>query len=318
MNDILTNVTNQIEEFVLEPNAMRSILILFLALLAAFYLSKLIAHYIIKAARNIASIADNSSDIEKSMRLRRLETFLSILAAIVRVIIVVIVGYLTWRVLSPASSATAAALGTSALIIVVAGATIGPLLRDVTAGTAMITERWYNVGDFIRVEPFMDVSGVVERVTLRSTRLRSLNGEVVWMHNQHMQAVKVTPNGLRTIEVDVLCSDEPLGRELVKRVIKTLPVGRMTVASKLRITMVEKWDEEMWHIVVRGQTPPGREWLIEKYFVESLIRHDDEYSKKKILIHEPMVRFADVAAEKSFKRAVRINTTDSVGTKKER
>jgi moderate conductance mechanosensitive channel len=306
MQNNLQDITQQIEEFFLEPNAMRSIVILMLALLVAFYVSKLIAHYLIKAARNIASIADSSDDIEKSIRLRRLETFLSIMAAVVRVLIVVIVGYLTWRVLSPSSSATAAALGTSALIIVVAGATVGPLLRDVTAGTAMISERWYNVGDYIRVEPFMDVAGVVERVTLRSTKLRSLNGEVVWMHNQHMQAVKVTPNGVRTMEVDVLCSDEALGKELVKKVIKTIPAGRMTVTNKLRITTTEQWDDGLWHIVVRGQTPPGREWLIEKYFVESLIKHDEDYIKKKVLIHEPMVRFADPAAEKSFKRAVRI------------
>lgn len=306
MPSFIENISQQIEEFFVQPNAMRSILILMLALFAAFYVSKLIAYYLIKAARNIASVADSSNDIEKSMRLRRMETFLSIMAAVVRVLIVVIVGYLTWRVLSPSSSATAAALGTSALIIVVAGATVGPLLRDVTAGTAMISERWYNVGDYIRVEPFMDVAGVVERVTLRSTKLRSLNGEVVWLHNQHMQGVKVTPNGVRTIEVDVLCSDEAQGKELVKKVIKTIPAGRMTVANKLRITTVEQWDEGLWHIVVRGQTPPGREWLIEKYFVESLMKHDEEYIKKKVLIHEPMVRYADPAAEKSFKRAVRV------------
>ena len=177
-------------------------------LLIAFFVSKLIAHYLIKAARAIAAMADSSNDVQKSIRLRRMETFLSIMAAVVRVVIVLITLYITWRILTPTNSAAIAALGTSAVIIVVAGATIGPLLRDVTAGSAMITERWYNVGDFIRVEPFMDVSGVVERVTLRSTRLRSLNGEVIWMHNQYMQAVKVTPNGVRTIEVDILCSDE--------------------------------------------------------------------------------------------------------------
>ena len=87
---------------------------------------------------------------------------------------------------------------------------------------------------------------------------------------------------------------------------RTLPAGRMTVAKKLRIVTTEKWDDGLWHIVLRGQTPPGREWLIEKYFVESLKKHDEEYSKKQVLIHEPMVRFADPAAEKSFKRAVRV------------
>lgn len=300
------DISTEIQDFFLQPNAMRSFIIMLLILLVAFFASKILAHYLIKAARAIAAMADNSNDVQKSIKLRRLETFLSIMAAAVRVIIVLITLYIAWRVLNPNSSAAVAAIATSAIIIVVAGATIGPLLRDVTAGSAMITERWYNVGDFVRIEPFIDVAGVVERVTLRSTRLRSLNGEVIWMHNQHMQAVKVTPNGVRTIEVDVLCSDVTLGKELIQKVIRTLPTSRMTVANKLRIVTTEKWDDGLWHIVVRGQTPPGREWLIEKYFIESLIKHDEEYIKKKVLIHEPMVRFADAAAEKSFKRAVRV------------
>lgn len=306
MSEFIDNITTEVQDFFLQPNAMRTFIIMLIILLVAFFASKIIAHYLIKAARSIAAMADNSNDVQKSIRLRRLEIFLSIMAAVVRVVIVLVTLYITWRILTPTGSAAIAAIGTSAIIIVVAGATIGPLLRDVTAGSAMITERWYNVGDFIRVEPFMDVSGVVERVTLRSTRLRSLNGEVIWMHNQYMQAVKVTPNGVRTIEVDILCSDDKIGKELILRAIKTLPAGRMTVAKKLRIVTTEQWDDELWHIVVRGQTPPGREWLIEKYFVESLIKHDEAYSEKQVLIHEPMVRFADAAAEKSFKRAVRV------------
>lgn len=303
---LFEDASSEIQQFFWQPNAMRSIVLLLIAFVIAFFLSKLIAHYLIKTARVIASISDSSSDELKSLRLRRFETVLSVLVAAVRVLFVIVFAYLAWRIISPSSSSALAAIGTSAIIIVVAGATIGPLLRDVTAGSAMITERWYNVGDYIRVEPFMDVAGVVERVTLRSTKLRSLNGEVIWMHNQHMQAVKVTPSGVRTIEVGILCSDDKLGQELINKVIATIPVSKLTVAKKLRITSVDQWGDNLWHIIVLGQTAPGREWLIEKYFVESLIKHDKEYIKKKVLIHEPMVRFADPAAEKSFKRAVRV------------
>lgn len=82
------------------------------------------------------------------------------------------------------------------------------MLRDLTAGTAMIAEQWFNVGDYIRVEPFIDVGGVVERATLRSTKLRSLNGEIIWLHNQHIHGIKVTPRGIRTMAVDIFVNDE--------------------------------------------------------------------------------------------------------------
>ena len=55
----------------------------------------------------------------------------------------------------------------------------GPLLRDITTGSVMIAERWYGVGDYIIAEPFLNIQGVVEQVSLRSTKLRGLSGEVV-------------------------------------------------------------------------------------------------------------------------------------------
>lgn len=294
----------ELRDFITQPNAVRSLLILALSLVLAFFLSKLVAHYLIKLTRVISEKSDNSPDPEKALRLRRTETFMSVLIAAVRVLIVLVVGYVVWRILSPASSSGVATIGAGALFIVLAGATLGSLLRDITVGSAMITERWYNVGDFIRVEPFLDVSGVVERVTLRSTRIRSLNGEVIWMHNQHMQAVKVTPYGVRTLEVDLLCSDEKQAIKLIEHAIKTIPSSRMTIAGGLKIVLSEKWEDGLWHFVVRGKTPPGREWLIEDYFVKAIKRFDEQYKPKRILVHDPIVRFADPDMEKSFKRAV--------------
>lgn len=294
-----------IENFFTQPNAVRSLLILTLSLAFAFLLSKAIAHFLKKLARLIAIKSDSSSDAGYALRLRRTETFLSVTIAVVRVAIIIVVGFAVWHLLSPASSSGVATIGASALFIVIAGATIGPLLRDITAGSAMITERWYNVGDFIRVEPFLDVTGVVERVTLRSTKVRSLNGEVIWMHNQHMQAVKVTPFGVRTIEVDILCSRKNEAIELIERAIKTIPKSHMTVAGGLQIVQKEQWEDQLWHIVVRGKTPPGREWLIENYFVDAIKKYDEEIKEARILVHDPIVRYADPDSEKMFKRAIR-------------
>lgn len=110
--------------------------------------------------------------------------------------------------LSPAASSSTAAIGAGALFIVLTGGTIGVMLRDLTAGTAMIAGQWFNVGDYIMVVHFIDVGGVVERATLRSTKLRSLSGEIIWLHNQHIHGIKVTPRGIRTMAVDIFVNDE--------------------------------------------------------------------------------------------------------------
>jgi hypothetical protein len=215
---------------------------------------------------------------------------------------------IAWRVFSPAASSSGvAAIGAGTIFIVIAGQTIGPLLRDITAGATMIVEKWFNVGDFIKIEPFWDVSGVVERFTLRSTRIRQLNGEIVWIHNQQITAVHVSPRGVRMMAVDVFVRDRVAGEKEIEHVIGTVPTGPTLLARPLRIKYAERWDDELWRITVVGETPPGREWLIEKYFIDSL-KDVDEGKKKseRLFVHEPIARFADPTTDRRFKRAVRV------------
>lgn len=297
----------EVGKFFTEPNSFRSVLILILSIVAVYWLSRFIAKAIIKIAQVVAAHSDVESDEERVIRLRQVETYLSVTIAITRAALVTVVAYMLWRVLSPDSSSGIAAIGAGTIFIVFAGQTLGILLRDVTAGATMIIEKWFNVGDFIKVEPFWDVQGVVERFTLRSTRIRSLNGEVIWMHNQQISAVHVTPHGVRTMAVDVFVHDRVAGERAIEKVIGTVPTGATLLARPLRIKYAERWDEELWRITVVGETPPGREWLIEKYFVNALKEIDEGKSHAdRIFIHEPMARYADPDADRRFRRAVRV------------
>lgn len=285
---------------------MRSLVVLIVAILIAYFLSKVAADLTIKLAQKIAVRSDSASSPQRAIKLRRIETYLSVGVAIMRIIIIGLVAFYTWQFLSPTASLSIATIGAGTFFVVIAGATIGMVLRDITAGSAMIVEHWFNVGDFIRFEPFSDVNGVVERITLRSTKLRSLNGEIIWIHNQHIQGVRVTPHGLRTIAVDVFVNNEKAARTLIEKVIATIPVGTMTAAKKPSIVRLEQWSEYLWIFTVVGQTPPGREWLMENYFVDSLKELDGKRKGKSLLVRPPLVRYADPAAEKSFKRAIRL------------
>lgn len=306
MDQSLDKASHEITKFFNEPNAMRSLIILVVTITGAFFLSKLLAYGIIRVARFIATISDNSPDAERQIRLRRIETYLSVSIALLRALVVGFVAFYAWKVLSPTATSGAATIGASAFFIVLAGGTVGIILRDITAGAAMIIEGWFHVGDYIRVEPFLDVSGVVERMTLRSTKLRSLTGEVIWLHNQQIQGVKVTPHGLRTIAVDIFVNNPRVGRGIIEKAIATVPTGILKVAKKPVIKEEEEWGEHLWLFTVVGETPPGREWLMENYFVESVKDLDNRRRGPQTLVRPPIVRFADPAAERSFKRAVRM------------
>lgn len=306
IDETLNTIGREFQRLISQPNIVRTLFVVTAAIIIAYWGSRFVARGIVRLAQFIAVRSDNTADEERSIQLRRVETYLSILTALVRALIVGMVAYYAWGALSETGNTAAFALGASAFFVVVAGATVGMILRDITAGAVMIIERWFHVGDYIRVEPFGDVGGVVERVTLRSTKLRSLNGEVVWLHNQNIMAVKVTPRGLRTIAVDIFVNNKNVGETLIEKAIATMPLGTMKLAKKPEITRAEKWGDHLWLFTVVGETAPGREWLMENYFVDSIKELDERRKGPKTMVRPPIIRFADAAAERSFKRAVRI------------
>lgn len=78
----------------------------------------------------------------------------------------------------------------------VAGVAVGfgaqRIVQDLLAGFFIIAERQYGFGDVIRISTLgatTGVTGTVEDVNLRITRMRSLNGEVVMVPNGQIQQV---------------------------------------------------------------------------------------------------------------------------------
>jgi len=78
----------------------------------------------------------------------------------------------------------------------VAGVAVGfgaqRVVQDVLAGFLIVAERQYGFGDVIKISAIgttAGVSGTVEDVTLRVTRLRTVNGEVVIVPNGQIQQV---------------------------------------------------------------------------------------------------------------------------------
>lgn len=284
-----------------DVTVLRLFLALVAALIIAFLINKFLNFLVNLLAAFIAERNDSDTHAERLIHTRRAETLLSVAAAVTRVLIVGFCLYFMWRLANP-TTAPIAIIGAGTFFIVLGAATIGPLLRDLTSGILMIAEKWYNVGDHITVDPFWELSGVVEKVNLRSTKLRSLNGEVIWIHNQHIQGVRVTPKGVRTMSIDTFVNDLERGRKLIGRVINTMPTGPTMIASPL-IIKEEEQHGGVWRITAVGQTAPGREWLIEDFAVNAL-QEADEKSKIKILVHKPIVRYTDALAEKRFKHSM--------------
>lgn len=280
----------------------RSLVTLVVALVIAMVAGRLLATLMRRVARLLSANADKTENLATVNRLRRFETLTVLSTALVRAFLVIFALYFWWVYTHP-SQQPGAVIGASALVALVLSGTLVPVLRDLAAGGVMMAEHWFGVGDHITVEPFT-LQGIVERVTLRSTKIRSLSGETVWVNNQTIAAVRVTPKGIRTIALELFVSDPDKGAELVERANLRLPSGPLMVASPLAVMTTSKVAGKLWHIAAIGEVAPGREWLLEKFAVQ-VMQELDGAASPHILASEPIARYSDSEAEKRFARTIR-------------
>lgn len=279
-----------------------SIFVLIVCIAVALVVGRIFASLLRRLVRTIGKTADESQNLSTVNRLRRYETIIVLSIAGIRTFLFLFAIYFWWSYTHPSGRPTAL-IGASALAVILISGVLGPILRDLATGSFMMAEQWYGVGDYIKIEPFADMEGVVEQVTLRSTRIRTLSGEVIWLNNQNIQGVRLTPKGIRTLALEMFVDDEAAGTRLIERANKRLPIGPLLVVTPLTVVSSEKVGDSLWHITAIGETAPGREWLLEKSAVE-LIQDLDDKSKKPVIAHGPLFRYADPQAEKSFSRTI--------------
>lgn len=279
-----------------------ALLTLVLCLAVALLLGRIVAAVLRKLVNRISAVADKSPDLRTVNRLRRYETHIVLSIAIIRTVLVLFALYFWWLLDHPSGQPTAL-IGASALLLLLLSASLGPVLRDLVSGALMMAEQWYGVGDHITVVPFSEIQGVVERVTLRSTRVRGLNGEIMWISNQNVMGVRIAPKGIRTIALELFVNNLPAGEKLVADANRRLPTGPLLLVSPLQVVETAEVGENLWHITAIGETAPGREWLLERSAID-LIQALDEENKTKIIEHGPLARYADSEADKRFRRTI--------------
>jgi len=268
------------------------------ALLLLFLFDRLVELITPKVAKR----ADTIITSENVLQLRRAETFIGVGITLVRTLVIITALFTIWQLSNP-STGPIALIGVGTVAIVLASATVVPLLRDITYGFIMIAERWYSVGDHIVVEPFAGTGGVVERLSLRSTKLRSINGEVIWVHHQYVQGVRVTSAASHPVAVETFVNDPERGRKIIEDAIKIIPSTPTTIPQPLTISEVKKIDDNLWRITAVCAVAPFREWIIDDFAVEVIQKTDKLSGKEPAIVHGPIVFYEDATAEKRYQRS---------------
>jgi hypothetical protein len=190
------------------------------------------------------------------------------------------------------------AIAGASFILILVGFAVQRVLMDIIAGLAMFIERWYSVGDTIQI-PMHELQGVVEDFSLRHTRLRTLDGEVIHIHNSQIPSVRVLPGGAKELRLEVFVTDQEKGVEMVDSVASILPAGPTTFFRKPRIEQVDELSETLVRISVHASVAPGREWLVDGFFAD-LIR---ERAEPGLIAHGPVTLSVDESAARSYARS---------------
>ena len=170
-------------------------------------------------------------------------------------------------------------LAGAGLIGVLVGFGAQQLVRDILAGIAMLIEDQYGVGDWIEVDGKL---GQVERVGLRSTAFRDVDGVVHHVLNGYVQRVGNLSQGWARATFDVpmgLDTDIPTAREIVWRVAEELtndPVWGSDAIGPPEIWGVQHWGADGITIRLAIPTKPLRNWDLVRQLRERLKAAFDE------------------------------------------
>ena len=189
------------------------------------------------------------------------------------------------------------ALAGASFAVLVAGFAAQRILADLLAGLVMFVERWFAVGDTV-VVPLLDVQGVVEDVSLRRTKLRSVNGEAIHVHNSQIPAIRVLPRGVKELAVEFFVRDREQAEHAVRSLTAILPEGPTTFIRRPWIEEVNDLADALVRMRLRATVAPGREWLAENFFPDLLRERLGD-----VIVHGPVTLAVDDRAARTFARA---------------
>jgi small-conductance mechanosensitive channel len=220
---------------------------------------------------------------------QRAETLRSVLRSVVKgILILLVLIQIGWEL----NYSFYPLLASAGIVGLAVGFGAQSLVKDVISGFFILFEDQFGVGDVVKIGDF---SGVVEKMTLRATVLRNLEGQVYVVPNGNIQHVIVTTKEWARAVLDVTVRhEEPLGKvfdvlqRVGNRLAEDMP-GR--VLEKPTILGVEKLDDSGVTIRSIVKTPPFknadvlREW--RRRIIEEFDRIGIRFVQKEGIVGRP-------------------------------
>jgi small-conductance mechanosensitive channel len=203
---------------------------------------------------------------QQAARSARLRTLLPMLRTTLFFIIMIVTGMM---VLSQIGVNTAPLLAGAGVVGVALGFGSQKLVQDIITGLFLLLENAMQVGDTVNLA---GLTGVVEYLSVRTIRLRALDGSV---HIIPFSAVTSVTNMTRDyayaiIDVELGHNEEPdavadILRDIAEE-MREQPAWKLALIADLEVMGVEKFTDLGWMMRVRIRTQPTRRWAVQREF----------------------------------------------------
>ncbi|MFZ4812690.1 MAG: mechanosensitive ion channel family protein [Ilumatobacteraceae bacterium] len=145
------------------------------------------------------------------------------------------------------------------------------IVGDVLAGVFILSERQFGVGDLIRVGPMLSVGwveGHVEEMTLRVTKLRTFDGDLVTIANGELrQTVNASRDWARVLVIVPLARDADL--DAVSERLDVIGVALAAedqwapmILEAPKVAGVDDLGTDVIRMRVVGRTLPAQQWKV--------------------------------------------------------
>ncbi|MGL5407082.1 MAG: mechanosensitive ion channel family protein [Propionibacteriaceae bacterium] len=215
-----------------------------------------------KAGRTLAILTEGSLDYERSIQ--RARTMGSILKSIASFVIWT-VAILT--IMGAAGLPLAPLLASAGIGGVALGFGAQSLVKDFLAGVFMIIEDQYGVGDIINTG---EITGTVEDIGLRVTRLRDSNGQIWYIRNGEITRIGNVSQGWSTAMVDIPISydaDTPHALAVLREVATAMDADEQWHQLLLEPPTVLGVDSIQGNVVtlrIMVKTCPNQQWGVAR------------------------------------------------------
>lgn len=245
-----------------------------LLLLAALLLARhFIRQYLVILIRR--AVRSGSHEPEESQK-KRIDTLVNIVGALLTLGLFVVGVFVFLLIIQIDIAAFIAGLGAAGVVFGIVGQS---LIKDAFAGFFIIMENQYRVGDVVTLGT---VTGTVEAITLRITRLRDFTGD---MHIVPNGAVEIITNKTYqwsnvVVDIDVSYDSDILKVEEVINAVGDDMLEdeelKQHILEPIGFLRVDRFGDSSVVVRAIGRVQPGAQWEVAGAFREQLKAAFDE------------------------------------------